>query len=107
MKLVQEFDFIHFRLLEESKGDIRTVRNTIRAIDGKPKAGIQLEGRNAHPVKPTMKAWKELYDNGLVSVSDPEIVMSEKAYELGSLTPLGLRFLEFVEQRKEVSQTTL
>ena len=107
VKFVEEFDVIHYRLLDESSGDIRTVRTSIRSIDGEPMAEIQLEGRNAHPVKPGMKAWKELYDNGLVNVSDPETIMSEKAYELGSLTPLGLRFLKFVRERKEIPQTTL
>ena len=99
VRLVEEFDPIHYHLLGESKRDIRTVRDTIRSIDGEPMAAVKLEGRNAHPVKPGLKAWQELYENGLVNIADPETIMSEKAYESGSLTPLGFRFLRFIGER--------
>ena len=99
LRFVEEFSSIHYRLLDESKGDIRTVRDTIRSIDGEPMAEFKREGRNAHPVKPGLKTWQELYENGLVNISEPEVIMSEKAYELGSLTPLGFRFLRFIEER--------
>ena len=65
-------------------------------------AAVRLQGRDAHPVKPGLLAWQELYRNGLVSISDPEIILSEKGYELGSLTPLGFRFLRFVGERKKI-----
>ena len=99
MRLVGEFDAIHYRLLDESKGDSRTVRDTIRSIDGAPSAAVVIEGRNPHPVMPGLRAWLELYENGLVNLANPETIMNEHAYKLGSLTPLGSRFLKFIEDR--------
>ena len=100
VRLVSEFDAIHYRLLDESKGDSRTVRDTIRSIDGAPEAAIVVEGRNPHPVLPGERAWRELYENGLVNLANPETIMSEHAYKLGCLTPLGARFLQFIEDRE-------
>ena len=90
VRFVEEFGSIHYRLLDESKGNVRTARDTIRSIDGEPMAEFKLEGRNAHPVKPGLKPWQQLYENVLVNISEPEIIMSEKAYELGSLTPFRI-----------------
>ena len=98
VRFVADFESIHYRLLNESKGDIRTVRDTLRSIDGAPGAALVEEGRNPHPIKPGLRAWTVLYENGLVNVPNPEIVMSEAAYRSSSLTPLGLRFLKFVER---------
>ena len=103
VRLVSDFDAIHYRLLDESKGDSRTVRDTIRSIDGAPEAAIVVEGRNPHPVLPGERAWLELYENGLVNLANPETIMTKDAYKLGSLTPLGVRFLEFIEDRKTPS----
>ena len=98
-RFVEEFDPVHYRLLDESKGDLRIVRDTIRMVDGEPRGAVKIEGRESHPVKPGLMAWRELYESGLVNIPNPEIVMSQKAYELGGLTPLGLRFLSFIEGR--------
>ena len=100
VRLVSEFDAIHYRLLDESMGDLRTVRDTIRNIDGAPGAAIVQEGPNPHPLLPGMRAWLEMYENGLVNVANPETMMSEAGYTLGCLTPLGTRFLQFVEDRR-------
>ena len=107
LRLVEEFGSVHYRLLEGSKQDIRTVRDMIQGIDGKPSAAVKLEGRVAHPVKPGLKAWREIYDSGLVNISDPEIRMSEAAYRQSSLTPLGYRFLKFVEERKKAAEVAM
>ena len=98
VRFVADFESIHYRLLNESKGDIRTVRDTVRAIDGEPGTALVAEGRNPHPTRPGLRAWTELYENDLVNVPNPEIIMSEAAYRSNSLTPLGLRFLKFVER---------
>ena len=101
VKLVREFGDTHIQLLQMAGDDLRVVRDYIRSVDGPPEAGVVLEGRDPHPVKPCLKAWQELCEHGLVYDVDPETHMTDHGYKLQNRTPLGIRFLRFISREDE------
>ena len=100
MKLVREFDGLHIRLLKAGRY-IRSVQEIVHGIDGEPMAAFVAEGRVSHPVKPGEKAWKELFENGLVNTDVVDCFMTEEGYAAENRTDLGLRFLAFITGKEE------
>ena len=95
MKLVRQLDGIHIRLLKAARY-INDVKEIVYSIDGDNRAGLVLEGRNPFTPKPGIKAWKELYDYGLVNTDSVDTHMTDAGYEIDNRTPMGALFLQFI-----------
>ena len=95
MKLVRQFDGIHIRLLKNARY-IKDARKVVESIDGHQGARLALEGRDPFTPKPAFKAWKDLYEAGLVNTDSITTMMTEDGYQQDNRTDVGRRFLSFI-----------